>query len=205
MRSGKNYRLAGDRPAASKLMNSQATPVTSSCSSPPPFWLCLMLSRLFKCVIFRLLYLRVVNIHCVTLLLSLYAREGRAGIFMNDIYWRGWFLSCSHVWKIHGTEPCYFLGPGARIFLVFIARATRGPAESVATTRPITAIIGVLRAASSPVCAFYGLVDSFRERHDLGTIHPEVASLLDILSHPPIRLIMQTLRIDSKQGSRGEL
>src|SRR5258706_13751829 len=77
-------------------------PETSSCYFPPPFWLRLGLSRLFKCVILRLLYLRVVNIHSVTILLFFCAREGRAGILMKDIHRWGWFLSFTHGWKIHG-------------------------------------------------------------------------------------------------------
>ena len=72
-------------------------------SFPPPFWRFLRLSRLSKCVIPRLLYLRVVNIHSITIFL--YAREGRTRIFMNDIYRRGWFLSGTHsTSEIHGER-----------------------------------------------------------------------------------------------------
>jgi hypothetical protein len=55
--------------------------------------------------------------------------------------------------RFMGREPCYLLGLGAN-FLVFIAHETRGPAESVATTRPLTAIIGYYsrRCGQQPHC-----------------------------------------------------
>jgi len=77
---------------------------TSSSSFPSPFWL-LRLSRLFERVVPRLFYLRVINIYSVIIwLLFLYAREGRTGIFINDIYRWGWFLGGTHSCKEDSWE-----------------------------------------------------------------------------------------------------